>query len=126
MKSTRRAFTLIELIVVLAILAVILIVVTPKITGYVSEAKETSIKHNAMAAMHAAELYVVDLDRQGKPIPTQVTEKELASYLNNPSKDTFIININKKGEKYEYQGTYYSGNLSYDYATEKTSKIKSP
>lgn len=56
MKSTRRAFTLIELIVVLAILAVILIVVTPKITGYVSEAKETSLKHNAMAAMHAAEL----------------------------------------------------------------------
>lgn len=122
MKSTRRAFTLIELIVVLAILAVILIVVTPKITGYVSEAKETSLKHNAMAAMHAAELYVVDLDRQGQPVPTQVTEKDLGTYLNNPSKDTFVININKKGEKYEYQGTYRSGDLSYDYGTKAIKK----
>lgn len=122
MKSTRRAFTLIELIVVLAILAVILIVVTPKITGYVSEAKETSLKHNAMAAMHAAELYVVDLDRQGQPVPTQVTEKDLATYLNNPSKDTFVININKEKEKYEYQGTYRSGDLSYDYGTKVIKK----
>ncbi len=124
MKSTRRAFTLIELIVVLAILAVILIVITPKITGYVSEAKETSIKHNAMAAMHAAELYVVDLDRQGQPVPTQVTEKDLATYLNNPSKDTFSITIHKKNEKYEYQGTYRSGDLSYDYGTKDIKKTK--
>lgn len=73
-KNRRAAFTLVELIVVLAILAVLLIVIVPRVTGYVSEARETAAQNNASAILRAAELYVVDQEGDGKirqgPTPT--------------------------------------------------------
>lgn len=117
MKKSCRAFTLIELIVVLAIIAVILVVVTPKVTGYVADAKETTAKHNAMTALQAAELYIVELDRDGKKVPEKITEKDLDGYLNNKANDTFTIQTTYHADtkKYTLSGTYHAGSITIDY-----------
>lgn len=115
--AKRRAFTLIELIVVLAILAVLLVVIVPRVTGYVSQARETAAKNNASAVLRAAELYVVDRERDGaNPAGTFTngSEKNLDSYLDNfDEADSYSITIDKAANsKYKITGIYTSGDIT--------------
>ena len=96
-KNRRAAFTLVELIVVLAILAVLLIVIVPRVTGYVSEARETAAQNNASAILRAAELYVVDQEGDGKdPAGTY----------------TLTIVYNDDSSQYDISGSYTSGDIT--------------
>ena len=116
-KNRRAAFTLVELIVVLAILAVLLIVIVPRVTGYVSEARETAAKNNASAILRAAELYVVDQEGDGKdPAGTYTNEgATLDSYIDNlDEKDSYTLTIvyNDDSSQYDISGSYTSGDIT--------------
>ena len=118
-KNRRAAFTLVELIVVLAILAVLLIVIVPRVTGYVSEARETAAQNNASAILRAAELYVVDQEGDGRdPAGTYTNGGEgatLDGYIDNlDEKDSYTLTIvyNDDSSQYDISGSYTSGDIT--------------
>lgn len=64
-KNTKKGFTLVELIVVLAILAVLAGLLVPSLTGYIDKAKKAKNLSNARGFLNAAqtvcsELYALD------------------------------------------------------------------
>lgn len=57
MKKNKKGFTLIELIVTLAIIAMLTVVLTPKFAGYITEAKKTQILSQMRNVVIGAESY---------------------------------------------------------------------
>ncbi|WFA09574.1 BspA family leucine-rich repeat surface protein [Tissierella sp. Yu-01] len=55
----KRGFTLIELIVVIAIVGVLVLIATPKFLNYTAEAREARIKHNIKVAENEVEIYLI-------------------------------------------------------------------
>lgn len=119
-KNRRAAFTLVELIVVLAILAVLLIVIVPRVTGYVSEARKTAAQNNASAILRATELYVVDQEGDGKDPAGTYTNgggegATLDGYIDNlDEKDSYTLTIvyNDDSSQYDISGSYTSGDIT--------------
>lgn len=62
MKTEKRGFTLIELIVVIAILTVLALLIVPSITGYVSQANDTVAKANAKTCYNEYQAWKVAKD----------------------------------------------------------------
>lgn len=110
MNTSRKAFTLIELIVVLAIIAILLVLMVPRVTGYVQDARVTAAQSNAAAVMDAAELYLIDQDRQGKDLANITLRKggELDPYISRLSKkDHYEITIHSNNDRhYQLEGFY--------------------
>jgi len=114
MKNRQRsAFTLVELIVVLAILAVLLIAIVPRVSGYVSSARETAAQNNASAILRAAELYIVEQERDGLTPQSPLTNgSALDPYIENLNdEDTYTLTLtyNATTSQYDISGTYTSG-----------------
>lgn len=59
MKLRRKGFTLIELLAVIVILAIIMVVATPKILKVIEEAKKNSFEATARALVKAANFVFV-------------------------------------------------------------------
>lgn len=57
MKKNKKGFTLIELIVTLAIIAMLTVVLTPKFAGYITEAKKTQVLSQMRNVVIGAESY---------------------------------------------------------------------
>lgn len=114
-KRQHKAFTLVELIVVLAIVAVLLVLVVPKVTGYITDARQTAAKNNGAAVLSAAELCVADSEKNGTKADGTYTkdgDKTLASYLSNlDADDTYEVKItyNSSTKDYSISGTYSDG-----------------
>lgn len=66
LQSNESGFTLIELIVVMAILAVLVLLAAPQFLGYTKDAAATSLRQDAKIAEDAAFLY--NIDTEGWPI----------------------------------------------------------
>lgn len=86
LRKDTRGFTLIEIIVVLAILAILIAIAVPTMNGILNTAKEKAVYANARAAYVAYELLSVD----GSP----VTGETLATALGN-KKDSFTVVVTK-------------------------------
>jgi type IV pilus assembly protein PilA len=72
--KNRKGFTLIELIVVLAVLAIIMAIALPRFLGIQEDAKEDSDHQTIELIARAAELYFV---RENEPDEDEVTVDEL-------------------------------------------------
>ncbi len=90
----RGAFTLIEMIVVLVILAILVVLVVPKVTSYVTTARETAAVQNARTVMNAVQLAIMDKTNAGEALPTS---------LGNGSLDKYLEKANNKKLSYEIQ-----------------------
>lgn len=116
MPKTRPAFTLIELIVVLGILALLLVLVTPRVAGYVQTASETTAKANARAIMDASELYLLETStKSGTPAPSlsSATNPDiLAPYLKLSKEDTYTLTYTETEGSPSYTGSYTRGDLT--------------
>lgn len=57
LNKKKKGFTLIELMAVIAIIAILAAVLVPSITGYVTRAKVSAVRSEARTLINAAEIY---------------------------------------------------------------------
>lgn len=68
-KSNKKGFTLVELVVVIAIIGVLAAILVPSMMGYVKKSRLQSANSDAKTAYNALVEYIADEDTKGNPNP---------------------------------------------------------
>ena len=80
LKSKKKGFTLVELLAVIAILAIIGAVLIPNLTGFKDKAHKSNIQASAKAVVSTAKNYAAEVDKnpleEGKPLYEYASEHE--------------------------------------------------
>lgn len=85
MKATREAgFTLVELMVVLAIIALLVSIVAPHYVGRVSKAEETVLRQDLVLMRDALDRHYADAGRYPNSLDDLVKKRYLRSIPNDP------------------------------------------
>lgn len=93
-RRLRQGFTLIELVVVLAIVALLLALATPRYFHRIDKSKETVLRSNLAATRDVLDKYYGDNDKYPEQLETLVEKKYLRSLPFDPiteSNTTWII-----------------------------------
>ena len=64
-KLNKKGFTIVELVIVIAVIAILAAVMVPTFSGLISDARETAAKSEAANAYHAAIIYAEDANCEG-------------------------------------------------------------
>lgn len=67
-KSNKKGFTLVELVVVIAIIGVLAAILVPSMMGYVKKSRLKTANSNAKSAYNAIATFVADQETKGEPV----------------------------------------------------------
>ena len=120
----KNGFTLIEILVVLAIIATLLSIVTPRYFDAISHSKETTLKHDLIIMRDAIDKFYSDRNRYPESLEELVHFKYLRAVPEDPvteSMDTWVIvpptDIEAKGALYDiYSGSAETASDGSQYA----------
>jgi general secretion pathway protein G len=93
-------FTLIELMVVLAVLAILASIVVPRYLDRVDDARETVLRHNLIGVRTAIDQFYRDKSRYPATLNELVTERYIREFPFDPilqRTDTWVIVPSKNG-----------------------------
>lgn len=120
--ASRKGFTLIELMVVMAVLALLATLVAPRVIGHVARAKEETLQHNLQAVRQAIDKHYSDTGRYPLTLDELVTKRYLRKAPVDPvtgradswklvpaSEGTGIADIHSGAEGNGQDGTPYAG-----------------
>jgi general secretion pathway protein G len=82
-----RGFTLIELMVVMAIVATLLTIVTPRYFAHLDRAKETALRETLAVTRDAIDKFLADNDRYPSTLDELVDKRYLRSLPTDPITD---------------------------------------
>lgn len=107
-KNNNQGFTLIEVLVVLAIIATLLSLVTPRYFNSIDRSKETILKHDLITMRDAIDKFYSDKNTYPETIEELVQHKYLRSVPEDPitqSKLTWVfsppLDVEDKGAIYD-------------------------
>lgn len=67
-KSNKKGFTLVELVVVIAIIGVLAAILVPSMMGYVKKSRLKTANSNAKTAYNSVATWVADMETKGNPV----------------------------------------------------------
>ena len=95
MKTTKKGFTLIELIVVIAIIGVLAMILVPAMLGYVRKSKVSSANSAAATVQKAINTSLIELDEENK-----MTGSFITGVLSKVKDDDSVTGDNTTGDLY--------------------------
>ena len=108
--QNKKGFTLVELIVVIAILGILAALIVPTVTGYITEAKKSTIAANEQMLAAATQLYITDTELKGTTInesflkaitPSLLQSKGYLTKNPDDDKTTYTIQVDSQNGKYK-------------------------
>lgn len=91
-KSNKKGFTLVELVVVIAIIGVLAAILVPSMMGYVKKSRLKTANSNAKTAYNAVATWMADMETAGNPVTFSV-----GSVSGNLSDQTFDCKTKPSG-----------------------------
>lgn len=76
-KSNKKGFTLVELVVVIAIIGVLAAILVPSMMGYVKKSRLKTANSNAKTAYNSIAGWVADMETKGTPVTWGTTEVKI-------------------------------------------------
>ena len=96
-KNSKKAFTLIELIVVIAIIGVLIAILVPTMNGFVSEARDTANLANARTGYSIAAAAQAQLETSGEAIDAAALVSEINEQMAGQMSGSFSATIGDNG-----------------------------
>ncbi|MEG2549216.1 MAG: prepilin-type N-terminal cleavage/methylation domain-containing protein [Erysipelotrichaceae bacterium] len=91
---SESGFTLMELIVVIGVLAILMTILIPQLTGYTDKAKAVAARADGRTALTAAAAYTLGTETAGKPYEKDDAKKEIEGSLGITADNTKGLTVN--------------------------------
>lgn len=124
-QKNNKGFSLVELIVVIAIMAVLVGVLAPQLMKYVEKSREATDIQNCDSIASALKAYYADKEDQTDPVTINVTSTGVSETSDPAVKDAGMVKTKLKGKNWTNIAIKYKpadGSIEYTITEDPTNK----
>lgn len=124
-QKNNKGFSLVELIVVIAIMAVLVGVLAPQLMKYVEKSRESTDIQNCDSIASALKAYYADKEDQTDPVTINVTSTGVSETSDPAVKDAGMVKTKLKGKNWTNIAIKYKpadGSIEYTITEDTTNK----